>query len=74
MPGVKLRVIVGSAFGKQAPTPTFSPILYVAVEMEAQSRFDLPAEHQERGVYVVDGDVVVHGTPVPAKQLAVTRR
>jgi len=71
LPGVKLRVIVGSAFGKQAPTPTFSPILYVVVEMEAQSRFDLPAEHQERGVYVVDGDVVVHGTPVPAKQLAV---
>jgi redox-sensitive bicupin YhaK (pirin superfamily) len=71
LPGVTMRLIVGTAFGKQAPTPTFSPIFYLAVDMQAGSSFSLPPEHEERGVYVVDGDVRIAAEPVAAKHLAV---
>ena len=71
LPGVDMRLIVGTAFGKRAPTPAFSPILYLAVEMQAGSEFSLPPEHEERGIYVVSGDIRIDGEPLAAKHLAV---
>jgi hypothetical protein len=71
LPGVRVRLLVGSAFGKQAPTPTFSPIFYVAVEMAEGAELDLPPEHEERGVYLLDGELSVGGAPVPPFHLAV---
>ena len=70
LPGVTLRLLAGSAFGSKAPTPTFSPIFYVAVEMEKGATFDLPPEHEERGVYVVEGEVSVDGLNLPPHHLA----
>jgi redox-sensitive bicupin YhaK (pirin superfamily) len=70
-PGISMRLLAGSLFGERAPTPTFSPIFYVAVEMEEGARLDIPPEHDERGVYVVDGDVSVGGATAPPHRLAV---
>ena len=69
LPGVEMRLIAGTAFGQRAPTPTFSPIFYVAVEMNADAAFDMPPEHEERGVYAIDGDVRVAGEPLPAHHM-----
>jgi redox-sensitive bicupin YhaK (pirin superfamily) len=71
MPGVDMHLIAGTAYGRTAPTPTYSPIFYLAVEMEAGASFDLPHEHEERGVYVVCGDVDVAGSPLPEHHFAV---
>ena len=71
LPGVYMHLIAGTAFGRTAPTPTYSPMFYLAVEMEAGAAFELPLEHEERAVYVVSGDVEVAGTPVPVRHLAV---
>jgi redox-sensitive bicupin YhaK (pirin superfamily) len=71
MPGVAMHLIAGTAYGRTAPTPTFSPMFYLAVEMEAGASFELPHEHEERGVYVVCGDVVVSGSPLPEHHFAV---
>jgi hypothetical protein len=70
-PGVTMRLLAGSAFGKRAPTPTFSPTLYVAVEMAPGASLELPPEHEERGVYAIDGQLAVSDTPVPPHHLAV---
>ncbi len=35
LPGVYLHLLAGSAFGRTAPAPTYSPMFYLAVEMEA---------------------------------------
>src|SRR5580704_3378052 len=59
--GVTLRVIAGDAFGMEAPVRTFSPIFYVAVDMQAGSSLNVPPEHEQRGIYVIDGDVRVAG-------------
>ena len=70
-PGVAMRLIAGTAFGQRAPTPTFSPIFYVAVDMAAGASFDLPPEHEERGVYAVEGDLQVDGEALPPRHMAV---
>ena len=69
--GVTLRVIAGSAFGATAPTRTFSPTLYVAAQFAAGGEITLDAEHQERGVYLLQGDLAIAGTPLPECQMAV---
>lgn len=71
LPGVYMHLIAGTAFGRTAPTPTYSPMFYVAVEMEAGAAFELPLEHEERGVYAVSGDVQVGDSALPVRHLAV---
>jgi hypothetical protein len=73
-PGAELRVVAGTAFGERSPARVHSPTLYVAAEMEAGSAFELPPEHEERGVYVVEGEVSVAGARVPPQHLAVLER
>jgi len=71
LPGATMRLIAGTAFGQRAPTPTFSPIFYVAVEMEAGASLALPPEHEERAVYAIEGTVRVDGQAVPLRHMAV---
>ncbi len=73
LPGVSIRVIAGTAFGQRSPAPTFSPTFYVAVEMEPGSAFDLHPEHEERGVYGIEGEIVVAGEALAGHHMAVLR-
>lgn len=59
--GVKYRIIAGTAFGETAPVQVFSPIFYLHGEAPAGSTVDLPTEHQERAIYVVDGTLSIDG-------------
>jgi redox-sensitive bicupin YhaK (pirin superfamily) len=69
--GVTLRVIAGTAFGETSPVVTFSGTLYVAAQFEPGGAFALEPEHEERGVYLVDGDLEIDGTPLEVGQMAV---
>ena len=70
-PGVTMRLLAGTAFGERAPTPIFSPMFYVAVEIEPGAAIELPPEHEQRGVYAVDREVLVAGEALPAQHCAV---
>ena len=70
MPGVDMRLIAGHAYGEQSPAPTFSPMFYLAAEMQAGATLTLPAEHEERGVYLVQGDISVSDQALAEKSLA----
>jgi len=70
-PGVEMRVVAGSAFGKRAPVKVFTPTLFVGVEIEAGRAFELDSEHEERAVYALEGEVAVAGTPLPPQHMAV---
>ncbi|MGH8172614.1 MAG: pirin family protein [Rhodanobacteraceae bacterium] len=59
--GVRLRVIAGTAFGMESPVRVFAPTLYVDATFEAGSVLELPTEHEERAVYVLDGELLVDG-------------
>ena len=69
--GVTLRVIAGTAFGAESPVATFSGTLYVAAEFSPGGAFALEPEHEERGVYLVDGDLEIDGAPIEVGQMAV---
>ena len=70
-PGVTMRLLAGSAFGERAPTPIFSPMFYLAVEMEPGAAIELPPEHEQRAVYAVDREVRAAGEALPPQHCAV---
>ena len=70
-PGVTMRLLAGTAFGERAPTPIFSPMFYLAVEMEPGAAIELPPEYEQRGLYAVDREVRVAGEALPPQHCAV---
>ncbi|HPU16665.1 MAG TPA: pirin family protein, partial [Polymorphobacter sp.] len=71
LPGVELRLIAGSAFGATSPVQFAHPIVYAEAWVDAGAQLTLPADWQERGVYVVAGSVTVDGAGVAERALAV---
>ncbi|TAM03828.1 MAG: pirin family protein [Paraburkholderia sp.] len=69
--GVTLRVIAGTAFGETSPVETFSGTLYVAASFAPGGAIALEPEHEERGVYLVEGDLSIDGVPLEATTMAV---
>nr|WP_315463218.1 pirin family protein [uncultured Rhodoferax sp.] len=71
LPGVTVRVLVGSAFGVSSPVATLSPTLYLAIELEAGASVTVPAAAVERGIYSVDADVSADGVSLPSGHMLV---
>src|SRR5262245_29142027 len=69
--GAELRVIAGRAYGQRSPVPTYSDVLYVAAGIQAGGKLAIPPEHEERGIYVVEGEVSIAGAPLAPLHLAV---
>ena len=69
--GMALRLIVGTYAGRKAPTTHFSPIFYVAAETPAAARITVAPEHEERGVYVSHGSVMIGDRQLGVGDLAV---
>jgi redox-sensitive bicupin YhaK (pirin superfamily) len=67
----RLRVIAGHAFGQRSPVTVLSPTLYVDIRLEAGGSLTLPPEHEERAVYLAEGQASVGGTTLGAGQMAV---
>jgi redox-sensitive bicupin YhaK (pirin superfamily) len=55
--GKQARVIVGSLYGERSPVNVFSEMFYVDVLIGKAGKLPIPAEHEERAVYVVEGSV-----------------
>lgn len=56
-PGVRLRLIAGKAYGAESPVKVFSPTFYLDAVMDEGASLELPGEHAERAVYVVEGRI-----------------
>ena len=65
LPGVTMRLLAGTALGERAPTPVFSPMHYLALEMAPGASFQWPPEHEDRGVYAVAGEIRIGGRGPP---------
>jgi redox-sensitive bicupin YhaK (pirin superfamily) len=59
--GVRLRLIAGAGWGLTAPVAVSSPLFYADAALEAGAVLPLPDEHEERAVYVLDGEIEVAG-------------
>jgi redox-sensitive bicupin YhaK (pirin superfamily) len=66
-----MRLIAGDAFGLKSEVQTTSPLFYLHVVLDEGARFGIPAGYSERGVYIVQGSVLVNGTRYQEGQLLV---
>ncbi|HEY0844854.1 MAG TPA: pirin family protein [Noviherbaspirillum sp.] len=73
LPGVRMRVIAGTAFGERSPVSAFSDMFYVAAELQAGARFVMPPAYPERAVYPVSGRVRIDGNLLAETHMAVSR-
>ena len=71
--GKHIRLIAGALYGSRAPVATFSAMFYADAILEAGARIEIPAEHEERAVYVVTGRIEVAGDAFDAGRLLVFR-
>lgn len=71
--GVSVRLILGRAYGETAPANVFSDTFYADVTLAPGARFPLPDDHEDRGLYIVEGSVLVAGQEFAAGQMMVFR-
>jgi hypothetical protein len=71
--GKKLRLIVGSAYGERAPVKTFSEMFYLAALLEPGAALPMPDEHEDRGLYVIEGSVEIAGEAFEEGRMMVFR-
>jgi len=71
--GVTARLILGTAWGQAAPVKVLSEMFYADVELAPGAKVPLPDGHEDRGLYIVSGSVVVGGQRFEAAQMMVFR-
>jgi redox-sensitive bicupin YhaK (pirin superfamily) len=71
--GVKARLILGTAWGARAPVRTFNAMFYADVELAPGARLPLPDDHEDRGLYVLSGSVVIGGQAFEAARMMTFR-
>jgi redox-sensitive bicupin YhaK (pirin superfamily) len=69
--GARIRVLAGSAYGAESPVRTLSPLFYVEATIPADSELPVPAEHEERAAYVVEGTIRCGAERVEASRMIV---
>ncbi len=71
--GMQARVIAGSSFGQKSPVGMVSEWFYAEVLLAAGATAPLDADHEERAIYVAEGEVDIAGDKFAAPQLLVFR-
>jgi redox-sensitive bicupin YhaK (pirin superfamily) len=71
--GKEVRLILGDAYGARAPIDTPSEMFYADAILESGAKLPMPDNHEDRGVYVVQGLVTVAGQEFGAGQMMVFR-
>ena len=69
--GVWMRLIAGSAFGLKSNVKTHSPLFYLHVALEPGASIGVPDEHEERGLYIVKGEIEISGRAYSSGQMVV---
>ena len=71
--GVRLRLIAGDGWGLRSPVETFWPLFYADATLAPGATLELPPQHEERGVYIVQGSLEVAGVAFNAGRMLLFR-
>lgn len=71
--GKTVRLILGNAYGEQAPAKTFTEMFYADAMLDAAAVLPLPDNHEDRGLYVISGAINVAGQSFEAGRMIVFR-
>ena len=72
--GASLTIVAGHGFGARSPVAVFSPTLYVSIDLRDGAALVIPAEHEERALYPVAGELTLDGEPLPLNAMTVLDR
>ena len=68
--GARLRLIAGEAYGSRAPVSVHWPLFYADAQLEPGASLPLPDGHEERGIWLLQGEVTIaHDTFGPGRML-----
>ncbi|MGN6356314.1 MAG: pirin family protein, partial [Novosphingobium sp.] len=70
---VRAQVIMGSLWGKTAPTTCHAETIYADIVLGASGRLPIDAEADERAVMLVGGEAAIDGQPLGLYELTVLR-
>ena len=59
--GVSISLIAGQAYGRTSPVQTFSPMIYLDVQLPTGTQLTLPPDYSEQAVYSVTDNLKVDG-------------
>lgn len=71
--GVTGRLVIGQLEGMRSPVTAYHDTLYADIRLDAGSSFRIPADAEERAIYVLDGFVNISGDHFPSDRLLVFR-
>lgn len=71
--GAAFRVIIGSFEGLKSPVRTQSETLYADIRLQKGAQTRIPADMEERAIYVLEGTLDIAGDRFPADRLLVFR-
>lgn len=71
--GKEVRLILGNAWGEKAPVTTFSEMFYADAILQAHAKIPMPDNHEDRGVFIVQGSITVAGQDYKQGQMMVFR-
>jgi redox-sensitive bicupin YhaK (pirin superfamily) len=69
----RVRLIAGGLYGARSPVPTRSELFYADAALQADAHLEVPADHEERAVFVAEGAIAIAGESFGAGQLVVLR-
>ncbi len=55
--GKRIRLILGSAYGQSSPVRTSSEMFYLDAALDPGAILPLPDDHEDRGIYVLEGSI-----------------
>ncbi|MDA5555176.1 pirin family protein [Shimia sp. MMG029] len=71
--GKEVRLILGDAWGARAPVTMLSETFYADVVLQPGAKLPMPDNHEDRGLYVVEGAVEIAGDVFEPGQMMVFR-
>jgi redox-sensitive bicupin YhaK (pirin superfamily) len=71
--GRRVRVLIGALYGAHSPVRTFSETLYADIALASGAILPVPAEPEERALYLIDGTVEIAGEALAPGRLVVLR-
>ena len=71
--GKRVRLIAGALYGSRSPLAVFSDMFYADAALDGGARLELPADNEERAIYIAEGSVDIAGEILEAGRLLVFR-
>jgi len=67
----QISLIAGSWLGVTTPVETFSDLFYAAIDLPVGGRITIPADHEERALYLLSGRIFIAGHETAESEMLV---